>query len=106
MRRRPPKRCTDGAVAARERLEQREECRYEVEHVLQYHLDFHHGSRKLLTRSGGQVKPFLVGLVDDCSPYHARWYTNEGGRELVHGLCQALQKAGPPRSLMTDNGSR
>ena len=52
-RRRPPKRSTDGAVAARERLEQREVRSYEVEHVLQLlHLDFHHGSRKVLTRSG------------------------------------------------------
>jgi len=35
LRRRPPKRSTDGAVAARERLEQREVRSYEVEHVLQ-----------------------------------------------------------------------
>ena len=51
LRRRPPKRCTDGAIAARDRLEQREVRSYEVEHVLQLmHLDFHHGSRKVLTR--------------------------------------------------------
>jgi len=108
LRRRPPKRSTDGAVAARERLEQREVRSYEVEHVLQLmHLDFHHGSRKVLTRSGTYVKPLLVGFIDDRSRYlcHAQWYTNEGSRELVHGLCQALQKVGLPRSLMTDNGS-
>ena len=34
-RRRPPKRSTDGAIAARNRLEQREVRSYEVEHVLQ-----------------------------------------------------------------------
>jgi transposase InsO family protein len=108
LRQRPPKRSTDGAVAARARLEQREVRSYEVEHVLQLlHLDFHHGSRKVLTRSGAYVKPLLVGFIDDCSRYlcHAQWYTNEGSRELVHGLSQALQKVGLPRSLMTDNGS-
>ena len=108
LRRRPPKRSSDGAVAARDRLEQREVRSYEVEHVLQLlHLDFHHGSRKVLTRSGTYVKPLLVGFIDDRSRFlcHAQWYTNEGCRELVHGLCQALQKVGLPRSLMTDNGS-
>jgi putative transposase len=108
VRRRPPKRSTDGAIAARHRLEQREVRSYEVEHVLQLlHLDFHHGSRKVLTRSGAYVKPLLVGFIDDRSRFlcHAQWYTNEGSRELVHGLCQALQKVGLPRSLMTDNGS-
>ena len=108
LRRRPPKRSTDGAITARDRLEQREVRSYEVEHVLQLlHLDFHHGSRKVLTRSGAYVKPLLVGFIDDRSRFlcHAQWYTNEGSRELVHGLCQALQKVGLPRSLMTDNGS-
>jgi len=108
LRRRPPKRSTDGAITSRDRLEQREVRSYEVEHVLQLmHLDFHHGSRKVLTRSGAYVKPLLVGFIDDRSRYlgHAQWYTNEGSRELIHGLCQALQKVGLPRSLMTDNGS-
>lgn len=107
-RQRPPKRTTDGAITARSRLEQREVRSYEVAHVLQLlHLDFHHGSRKVLTRRGAYVKPLLVGFIDDRSRFlcHAQWYTNEGSRELVHGLCQALQKVGLPRSLMTDNGS-
>ena len=81
---------------------------YEVEHVLQLlHLDFHHGSRKVLTRGGEYVKPLLVGFIDDRSRFlcHAQWYTSEGTEELVHGLCQALQKVGLPRSLMTDRGS-
>lgn len=108
LRRRAPKRTTDGAIAARDRLEQREVRSYEVEHVLQLmHLDFHHGSRKVLTRRGAYVKPLLVGFIDDRSRFlcHAQWYTNEGTEELVHGLCQALQKVGLPRSLMTDRGS-
>ena len=108
LRRRTPRRATDGALAARERLEQREIRSYEVEHVLQLlHLDFHHGSRKVLTRRGEWVKPLLVGFIDDRSRWlcHAQWYTNEGTEELVHGLCQALQKVGLPRSLMSDRGS-
>jgi transposase InsO family protein len=108
VRRRPPKRSTDGAIAARNRLEQREVRSYEVEHVLQLiHLDFHHGSRKVLLPRGEYVKPLLVGFMDDRSRYlaHAQWYTHEGTKELVHGLCQALQKVGLPRALMTDNGS-
>src|ERR1019366_845411 len=103
LRRRAPKRTTEGAIAARDRLEQREVRSYEVEHVLQLlHLDFHHGSRKVLTRSGAYVKPLLVGFIDDRSRFlcHAQWYTHEGSRELVHGLCQALQKVGLPRSAM------
>ena len=74
---------------------------YEVEHVLQLlHLDFHHGSRKVLTQRGTYVKPLLVGFIDDRSRFlcHAQWYTNEGSRELVHGLSQALQKVGLPRT--------
>lgn len=108
LRRRAPKRTTDGAIAARDRLEQREVRSYEVAHVLQLmHLDFHHGSRKVLTRRGAYVKPLLVGFIDDRSRFlcHAQWYTNEGTEELVHGLCQALQKVGLPRSLMTDRGA-
>ncbi len=108
LRQRPLRRASEGALAARARLEQREVRSYEVEHVLQLmHLDFHHGSRKVLTRGGEYVKPLLVGFIDDRSRFlcHAQWYTSEGTEELVHGLCQALQKVGLPRSLMTDRGS-
>jgi putative transposase len=108
VRRRVPRRNTEAAVAARDRLEPREVRSYEVEHVLQLvHLDFHHGSRQVLTRRGEYVKPLLVAFIDDRSRYlcHAQWYTSEGTEELVHGLCQALQKVGLPRSLMSDRGS-
>jgi putative transposase len=107
LRQRPLRRVSEGALAARDRLEQREVRSYEVEHVLQLmHLDFHHGSRKVLTRGGEYVKPLLVGFIDDRSRFlcHAQWYTSEGTEELVHGLSQALQKVGLPRSLMTDRG--
>src|SRR5450759_2581572 len=108
VRKRPPRRHTDGALTARDRLEQLEVRSYEVEHVLQLlHLDFHHGSRKVLTRRGEWVKPLLVGFIDDRSRFlcHLQWYTHEGTAELVHGMCRALQKVGLPRSIMTDRGS-
>jgi transposase InsO family protein len=107
-RRRPPRRSTVAAIAARDRLEQREVRSYEVEHVLQLvHLDFHHGSRKVLSRRGEYIKPLLVGFIDDRSRFlcHAQWYTSEGTEELVHGLCQAPQKVGLPRALMSDRGA-
>jgi putative transposase len=109
VRRRPPRRGSDvTAVALAEGLQEREIRSYEVEYVLQLiHLDFHHGSRKVLTRRGQWIKPLLVGFIDDRSRFlcHAQWYTSEGTEELVHGLCQALQKVGLPRSIMSDRGS-
>jgi putative transposase len=97
----PTERCSHGP-------QEREIRSYEVEYVLQLmHLDFHHGSRKVLTRRGQWVKPLLVGFIDDRSRFlcHAQCYTNERTEELVHGLCQALQKVGLPRSIMSDRGS-
>jgi putative transposase len=108
LRKRAPRRTSEGALAARERLEQREVRSYEVEHVLQLvHLDFHHGSRKVLTTAGQWLTPLLVGFIDDRSRYlcHLQWYTQETTQQLVHGLCQALQKVGLPRSFMSDRGS-
>jgi len=108
VRRRTPRRHTEAAIAARDRLEQREVRSYELEHVLALmHLDFHHGSRKVLNRRGEYIKPLLVAFIDDRSRYlcHAQWYASEGTEQLVHGLCQALQKVGLPRSLMSDRGA-
>ena len=46
-----PKRVTAGALAARDRLERLEVRSFEVDHVnALWHLDFHHGARKVLTR--------------------------------------------------------
>jgi transposase InsO family protein len=108
VRQRPPRSRSAGALLAAERLQAREVRSYEVQHVLQLvHLDFHHGSRKVLNRRGEWIKPLLVGFIDDCSRYvcHLQWYAQEATEQLVHGLCQALQKAGLPRSLMSDRGS-
>ncbi|MGH8299589.1 MAG: IS481 family transposase [Steroidobacteraceae bacterium] len=108
IRKRPPRRGADECLSVPVPLVERETRSYEVEYVLQLmHLDFHHGSRKVLTRAGQYVKPLLVAFIDDRSRYlaHAQWYQAEGTHELVHGFCQALQKLGLPRSLMNDRGS-
>lgn len=103
-----PKRVTEGALAARDRLQQLEVRSFEVEHVAAlWHLDFHHASRKVLTRAGAWVKPMLLGVIDDRSRLvcHLQWYLDETAQSLVHGLSQAFMKRGLPRSLMTDNGA-
>jgi len=103
-----PRRATDGAVAARARLEQLEVRSFEVEHVAAlWHLDFHHASRRVVTRAGAWVKPMLLGVIDDRSRLvcHLQWYLDESARSLVHGLSQAFMKRGLPRALMTDNGA-
>jgi transposase InsO family protein len=103
-----PKRQTPGALAAQERLEQREVRSYEVAHVHGlWHLDFHHCSRQILRRSGEWDKPLLLGIMDDHSRLvcHLQWYWGEAAEQLVHGLSQAIMKRGLPRCLMTDNGA-
>jgi putative transposase len=102
-----PKRATDGAIAARDRLEQMEVRSFEVDHVgALWHLDFHEASRSVLTRTGAWVKPQLLGVLDDRSRLlcHLQWYLVEDAQSLVHGLSQAFMKRGLPRALMTDNG--
>ena len=65
------------------------------------------GSHKVLTRTGQWITPLLLGVIDDHSRLvcHLQWYPDETAETLVHGLCQALQKRGLPRALMTDNGA-
>lgn len=103
-----PKRATAGALAARDRLERLEVRSFEVDHVnALWHLDFHHGSRKVLTRQGQWVTPMLMGVMDDRSRLvcHLQWYLDETAQSLIHALCQAFMKRGLPRALMTDNGA-
>ena len=103
-----PKRATAGALAARDRLERLEVRSFEVDHVCAlWHLDFHHGSRRVLTRQGEWVKPMLLGVIDDRSRLvcHLQWYLDETAESLIHALCQAFMKRGLPRALMTDNGA-
>lgn len=103
-----PKRASAGALAARERLERLEVRSFEVDHVCAlWHLDFHHGSRKVLTRQGAWVTPMLLGVLDDRSRLvcHLQWYLDETAHSLIHALCQAFMKRGLPRALMSDNGA-
>lgn len=72
-----------------------------------WHLDFHHGSRKVLSRTGAWGRPLLLGVLDDRSRVacHLQWYLDETAETLVHGLAQAIQKRALPRALLTDNGA-
>ena len=95
---------TDRVDASRQPREVRS---YEVEYVGGlWHADYHHGSLKVLTASGAWVTPVLLAFLDDrsrlCS--HAQWYLAETAETFVHGLCQAIQKRGLSRALLTDNG--
>jgi putative transposase len=99
---------TPGKERAQARLESREVRSYEVAHVSAlWHLDFHHGSHKILNPEGEWVRPVLLGILDDHSRLacHVQWYWSETARDLVHGLSQAVLKRGLPRSLLSDNGS-
>jgi transposase InsO family protein len=105
-RRRGPR--SPGAARAEKRLEEREVRSYEAEysHGL-WHADYHHGSRKVVLPSGRWATPLLLGILDDRSRLacHLQWYLEETAETFVHGLCQAFQKRGLPRALLTDNGS-
>jgi transposase InsO family protein len=105
---RPPTPATPGATSAVHRREQLEVRSFEAEYVHGlWHLDFHHGSLKVLSRTGAWVRPRLLGMLDDCSRVacHLQWYLDETAETLVHGLAQAIQKRGVPRALLTDNGA-
>ena len=86
----------------------RETRSYEVAHVHGlWHLDFHQGSRPVLTAGGQWQKPQLLGVLDDRSRLccHLQWYLDETAESLIHGLSQAFQKRRLPRALLTDNGA-
>jgi putative transposase len=97
-----------GEARAERRRQTREIRSYEATHVgALWHLDFHHGSKKVLTPGGQWLRPIALGIVDDHSRLccHVQWYLSETAEDLVHGLSQAIQKRGLPRALLTDNGS-
>jgi transposase InsO family protein len=97
-----------GARQAERRYEAREIRSYESEYVdALWHLDFHHGSVRVLQPCGSWVYPLLLGILDDRSRLccHLQWYLAQGARELCHGLSQAFLKRGLPRALLFDNGS-
>jgi len=97
-----------GQARAEQRHQAREVRSYEATHVgALWHLDFHHGSLKVLTHDGRWLTPIALGILDDHSRLgcHVQWYLSETAEDLVHGLSQAIQKRGLPRALLTDNGS-
>jgi putative transposase len=107
-RRRVTSRHTSGAERAEARLFDREIRSYEAEYVNGlWHWDCHHGSRKVLTARGEWVTPILFGVLDDRSRLacHLQWYLAETAEIIAHGLSQAFQKRGLPRSGLSDNGA-
>jgi putative transposase len=97
-----------GEVRAEERRQTREVRSFEAPFAGSlWHLDFHHGSKKVLTPDGQWLRPIALGILDDHSRLccHVQWYLSETAEDLVHGLSQAIQKRGLPRALLTDNGS-
>jgi transposase InsO family protein len=99
---------TPGGQRAEHRLDTLEVRSFEAAYVGGlWHLDFHVGRRKVLTRDGRWSTPHLLGVLDDRSRLacHVQWYLSETAETLIHGLSQALQKRGLCRALMTDNGS-
>jgi transposase InsO family protein len=104
---RPAPKGRAGEARAAVRRESREIRSYEAEYVGSlWHLDFHHGSLKVLTHRGQWQRPLALGILDDHSRLccHLQWYLTETAEDLVHGLSQAIQKRGLPRALLTDNG--
>ena len=106
---RPRGRRTAAELAAEERLQTREVRSFEVDCVGGlWHLDFHHGSRRVLTRAGEWATPMALAILDDRSRLacHVQFYLDETAQSLVHGLSQAgRRRRGLPRALMTDNGA-
>jgi putative transposase len=95
-------------VEAAQHFAPREVRSFEVEHSnALWHLDFHEGSRNVLTAQGRWVKPVALCILDDRSRLlcHAQWYLDQTAKSLVHGFSQALMRRALPRALMTDNGA-
>jgi putative transposase len=104
---RPHPKQRPGEERAETRRQTREVRSYEAAYVGSlWHLDFHHGSLKVLTPGGQWLRPIALGILDDHSRLccHVQWYLSETAEDLVHGLSQAIQKRGLPRALLTDNG--
>jgi transposase InsO family protein len=102
-RRKPRRHETEPGFVPRERRS------FEVAHVHGlWHFDFHEAKRAISLPSGELRKPLLLGILDDRSRLccHAQWYLVEEDTEsLVHGLCQAFQKRGLPRAVLSDRGA-
>jgi putative transposase len=99
---------TEGGRRAQHAHEHLETRSYEVAHVLGlWHLDFHHGSQRVVLPDGSWVTPHCMAILDDNSRLccHIQWYVHETAETLIHALIQAIEKRGLPRALMHDNGA-
>jgi len=98
--------CPSSSRVKRHKL--REIRSFEVEFVGQmWHMDFHKGSRMVVTEDGKFSQPICAAFIDDKSRLicHAQWFLNETTEVLVHSLTQAILKRGLPRTFYTDNGA-
>lgn len=95
-------------VEVKQHFARREVRSFEAEHTNElWHLDYHEGSRNVLTAQGEWAKPYCLCIIDDRSRLacHIQWYLDQTAEHLVHGFSQALMRRMLPRSVMTDNGS-
>jgi hypothetical protein len=97
--RRIQKRNTAGALMAAERLESREVRSFEMDYVHSlWHLDFHHGSRKILDKQGQWRKPLLLAILDDHSRLICHAHGKNVGRAcpntdiLTQSFCQEVKR--------------
>ena len=100
-RRRVSSKRTPGALAAEARIDTLEIRSYEAAYVNGlWHWDCHIGSQKVITPRGEWEAPVLFGVLDDRSRVacHLQWYMTENSENVGHGLSQAFQKRGLPRS--------
>lgn len=91
-----------------EHFESREVRSYEVSYASElWHLDFHDGSKKIVTAAGKWVTPHAMCILDDYSRLccHVQWYLSETAEDLIHAVVQAILKRGLPRGILSDNGS-
>lgn len=98
---------TPAVLEAEARLEKLEIRSYEAAYVNGlWHWDCHYGSKKVVTPRGELVTPVLFGVLDDRSRVacHLQWYWAENAENVAHGISQAIQKRGLPRSALSDNG--
>jgi hypothetical protein len=82
-----------GELRAEKRRQAREVRSYEATHVgALWHLDFHHGSKKVLAPGGQWLRPIALAILDDHSRLccHVQWYLSETAEDLAHGLSQAI----------------
>ena len=80
--------CSSGQYKAQLRVENREIRSYEYPDIGGlWHLDFHHGTRRVVDKDGQLKVPIALAIMDDASRFicHMQWYFSENTECLVHG---------------------